>query len=65
MILKAFSARVQKRLRHKTVPLMEVLAIIHFLQKGGDMQKKILNIIELILVICDAALPIVSYLINK
>lgn len=29
------------------------------------MQKKILNIIELILVICDAVLPIISYLINK
>ena len=29
------------------------------------MQKKILNIIELILAICDAVLPIVSYLINK
>ena len=29
------------------------------------MQNKMLNIIELILVICDAVLPIVSYLINK
>lgn len=29
------------------------------------MKNKILNIVELILVICDAVLTIISYLINK
>lgn len=37
---------------------MEVLAIIHFLQKGGAMNKlKLFNCLELFLVIFEAVLP--------
>ena len=43
---------------------MEVLAIIHFLQKGGDMNNKMLNIIEQIITIIANLLVIIELILK-